>query len=406
MARSNIDGLKKFAELANDYWANFREDKNDYFNTSEAREARNELNKRYVEMRDFIDEAEGGTPYVRLFGGQPVEVFRTAFSSANSTGAFHAMKNVPDILARTIAFHGNKKAVSETAEPASEQHSPYINLEIIEGFESKEGPFNYRKLVKLLRQLNDNYERGNEHGCSQLIKAVLNHIPPLLGVKTFQELANNYQWSSTSHKEYAKHLNQWLAEAHDVTHTVISDRDDVFIRDDLPHRIYINTILEECRVRTVEEVPRFERQQQAEKPKEKVLEQKPSINVTVKEQLLRWANWSTYGPSFNGHVTIDNYASDKPNYLNKVTLLGTNGDGTPYKGEIFKARLGKETIQRLKIDANEIVDCEVFVSHLPYSPDAAQGGIMMPDLDRDTVRLSFEFADGQSAEASVKITKG
>ncbi len=403
MARSNIDRLKKFSELANDYWQKFREDKNDYYNTVEAQEARNELNKRHVELKDLIAEAEGMTPAVSLFGGQPVDLFRTAFNSSNSTAAFHAMKNVPDILARTIAFHGNKKAVSEPVKASS--RNTYINPEIIEGFENKEGPFNYRKLVKLLKQLNDNYERGNEHSCSQLIKAILNHIPPLLGYETFKSLASSYKWSSDAHTKYAARLNEWITVAHSGTHSLISASNDLFTTEDLPLAIYLNEVLEECRVHTVSVLPKFKETTKTKPENLKSNKVIGNINVTVKEQLLRWANWSDFKSSFNGHITINNYNSDKPNYLNKVTLLGTNEDGSPYRGEIFKVRLDKKMVERLKIGANEIVDCEVFISHLPHLPDAVSGQ-MMPELDRDTVKLLFEFADGQSAEASVHITKG
>lgn len=262
MTRSNIDRLKQFSELANKYAQSVREEKRDYFNTTDAQEARNELNKRYVELRDLIVESEGGIPLVSILGGQPVEVFRMAFSSANITGAFHALKNVPDVLARAVAFHGGKRAQSNPGK--ADEHSEaglktYIKIDIIEAFEIKEGPFNYQKLVKLLRQINDNYGRGNEHACSQLLKATLNHIPPLLGYKTFEELSNNYKWSSDAHKTYAHLLNEWTAEAHDVTHTYISDRDDLFTTEDLPPPIRINTILQECQLKTVEDIPKFEK---------------------------------------------------------------------------------------------------------------------------------------------------
>ncbi len=405
MARSNIDRLKKFSELSNDYWQKFREDKNDYYNTAEAQEARNELNKRHVELKDLIAEAEGMTPAVSLFGGQPVDLFRTAFNSSNSTAAFHAMKNVPDILARTIAFHGNKKAVSEPKKVSG--RTAYINPEIIEGFESKEGPFNYRKLIKLLKQLNDNYERGNEHSCSQLIKAILNHIPPLLGYETFNSLASSYKWSSDAHKKYAARLNEWITVAHSGTHSLVSASNDLFTTEDLPLPIYLNEVLEECRVNTVTEIPSFKKSATPVVTKPKPADTNQSVSVTVKEQMLKWANWSEYGPSFNGHITLNNFNNDKPNYLNQVFVSGTNGNGRPYKGENFKVRLGRDTVQRLKVDANEIVDCEVFVSHSNLTNDVSQWiDKEMPDLDRDTVKLVLEFADGQSQEASVHITRG
>lgn len=48
------------------------------------------------------------------------------------------------------------------------------------------------KLTRLLAELNDNYSRGNAYAAHALLRAILDHIPPLLGCADFKAAANNY----------------------------------------------------------------------------------------------------------------------------------------------------------------------------------------------------------------------
>jgi hypothetical protein len=45
--------------------------------------------------------------------------------------------------------------------------------------------------------LNDNYSRGNAYAAHALLRAILDHIPPLLGCADFKAAANNHSWSRT-----------------------------------------------------------------------------------------------------------------------------------------------------------------------------------------------------------------
>jgi hypothetical protein len=52
------------------------------------------------------------------------------------------------------------------------------------------------KLARLVAELNDNYSRGNAYAAHALLRALLDHIPPLLGCPDFKVPANNYPWAA------------------------------------------------------------------------------------------------------------------------------------------------------------------------------------------------------------------
>jgi hypothetical protein len=71
--------------------------------------------------------------------------------------------------------------------PLADRLSPYVDPEVsaslavrAEGLGLDPG-----KLVRLVAELNDNYSRGNAYAAHALLRAVLDHIPPLLGCADF-----------------------------------------------------------------------------------------------------------------------------------------------------------------------------------------------------------------------------
>ena len=101
------------------------------------------------------------------------------------------------------------------------------------------------KLVRLLAELNENYSRGNAYGAHALLRAVLDHIPPLLGCADFKAAANNYSWSRTD-RGYARRLLDFKLQADDALHRQISKRTDQLGIDDMPPKVWVNRILQEC----------------------------------------------------------------------------------------------------------------------------------------------------------------
>ncbi len=101
------------------------------------------------------------------------------------------------------------------------------------------------KLTRLVAELNDNYSRGNAYAAHALLRAILDHIPPLLGCADFKVAANNYSWSRTD-RGYARRLLDFELRADDALHRQISKRTDQLGMGDMPPRVWVNRILQEC----------------------------------------------------------------------------------------------------------------------------------------------------------------
>lgn len=66
--------------------------------------------------------------------------------------------------------------------------------------------FDLCKLLKFCEELNDCYKTNNFLAIIMLTRALIDHIPPIFGVKTFSEVANNYS-GTKSFKESMDRLN-------------------------------------------------------------------------------------------------------------------------------------------------------------------------------------------------------
>ncbi|MBO6827949.1 MAG: hypothetical protein JJ876_00150 [Muricauda sp.] len=87
-----------------------------------------------------------------------------------------------------------------------------IRIEEIKKLES--GKFDFRKLIKLLEEINDNYSIGNYFAVSALSRAVVDHIPPIFEKENFEQVANNYGGSSI--KKSFRRLNESMKVIADI----------------------------------------------------------------------------------------------------------------------------------------------------------------------------------------------
>lgn len=67
--------------------------------------------------------------------------------------------------------------------------------------------FDLRKLIRLCEEANTCYAVGSYFAVAMLVRAILDHVPPLFGQTTFQAVANNYP-GSKSFKASMDHLDR------------------------------------------------------------------------------------------------------------------------------------------------------------------------------------------------------
>jgi hypothetical protein len=139
----------------------------------------------------------------------------------------------------------------EPPEPAADPlpaSGPYVDLQVLEAIRAKDGvsSFNVAKLLNLIAELNDNYARKNTYASHALMRAILDHVPPILGCASFAAIANNYPWGPTD-KRYIKKLVDFRDRADDALHRQIRNKGDLLDVDDLVHlRVPVGQLLQEC----------------------------------------------------------------------------------------------------------------------------------------------------------------
>lgn len=77
--------------------------------------------------------------------------------------------------------------------------------------------FDTKKLLRMAAELNSAYKAESYISSAFLIRAILDHVPPIFGTATFSEVANNYSDGGRSFKEAMLHLqnsSRKIADSH------------------------------------------------------------------------------------------------------------------------------------------------------------------------------------------------
>lgn len=69
----------------------------------------------------------------------------------------------------------------------------------------KNAKFDLSKFLRFTEELNENYDRGNYLSCALLIRAIINHVPPIFGCQAFAQVVAN---SGRSKKTLLGHLEE------------------------------------------------------------------------------------------------------------------------------------------------------------------------------------------------------
>ena len=105
--------------------------------------------------------------------------------------------------------------------------------------------FDVGKLLSLIKELNANYADGHTYGSHALLRAILDHVPPILGQTGFGGVASSYRWTRTD-KGYMQQLLSCKTQADDALHRQISSKQCVLRFSDLPASVCVNRLLQEC----------------------------------------------------------------------------------------------------------------------------------------------------------------
>jgi hypothetical protein len=99
----------------------------------------------------------------------------------------------------------------------------------------KSPKFDFKKLIRLCEELNIASREDSYLAIGMLTRALLDHVPPVFGVKSFSEVANNYVGGTKSFKDTMLHLDTGAKKIADgLLHTQIRKSET------LPNRQQVN----------------------------------------------------------------------------------------------------------------------------------------------------------------------
>jgi len=271
------------------------------------------------------------------------------------------------------------------------QSMKYIKQEIINGFKNKKDIFNYKKLICLLNELNSNFESKHVYSSLALIRAVLDHIPPILGCSSFEEVVNNYPWQRTD-KKYMETLSKDASD--DALHRQISKKEDLLDMVSIPNSIAINRLLQEC-LESKEGKNRF-----SLVPKTIKNSESNRIKIKIESKEIRWANfllargtWS----SFLINLEIDNFDNNKPDYVS-ISIKAKLDSGEEWIGNHFIYKY-KNTMniqgnqdEKLRIGPKQVESINFYVSNYVVSAGRIEE---MPKISNKPIEILVSTRSGE-----------
>ncbi|WP_330294056.1 hypothetical protein [Streptomyces sp. NBC_00576] len=135
-----------------------------------------------------------------------------------------------------------------TAEPS---RGPYVDVDLMAELETAAATTRWKvhKLIALCEGLNDAYIAGNPYACAAMLRAILDHIPPVFEHTDFKHVAAQHVFSmKRNDKTHAQRLAAFKDIADDVMHRAIGHTVPRIRMDDLPEPIRLNAVLNEVLV--------------------------------------------------------------------------------------------------------------------------------------------------------------
>jgi hypothetical protein len=125
----------------------------------------------------------------------------------------------------------------------------FIDDETLRELRSKaSSSFDIRKLVRFCEEINDSYARGNYLASALLIRAVMNHVPPIFGCGTFSEVTAQAGRSLKTIFERLEDSARPIADLH--THALIRKKEQLPTKHQVePYKACFELLIQEVIVR-------------------------------------------------------------------------------------------------------------------------------------------------------------
>ncbi|MEY9531937.1 hypothetical protein [Sinorhizobium fredii] len=177
-----------------------------------------------VEARTIIEEELG------LANNYSLPLIRAVSSSGGFVGgpSYAAVEEASKVARAAIRTIERKRTRPAALPPGAR---PYVDPARISALQAMgKGPWDFARLVELCREINVAAANRCHMSTAMLLRTILNHVPPVLGFNTFEEVANSYGGakSQKSFKASMQRLQGSLRNIADMhLHSLIRSREDV-----------------------------------------------------------------------------------------------------------------------------------------------------------------------------------
>lgn len=193
--------------------------------------ARDELEKGFPNKRTCLSWAAKVEPLLifnPLYQADFAQQLQTLHRNVSSYTAEPAFEEMVTTLEKAIEQLKHELETETPVEPLKllSPMGDYVHQDRINALKAVTSqPFDLSKLIQLCNELNSCHRNRNLYAIIMLCRAIIDHVPPIFGLKSFSEVANNYA-GTKSFKESMDRLNnssRRIADQH--LHTQIRNRE-------------------------------------------------------------------------------------------------------------------------------------------------------------------------------------
>ncbi|WP_129306566.1 hypothetical protein [Streptomyces sp. L2] len=175
------------------------------------------------------------------------EVTRSVLQYRGVSTVEEYVEKTCEIVFTTAGQYGTP-AIAVAPPAAALGRGPYVDLALLDDLEQAAAGTKWKvhKLIALCQGLNDAYKAGNPYVCAAMIRAVMDHIPPVFGQPDFKQVASQHTFKmKQTDKAHAQFLANYKTIGDDVMHRPIGLSVPVITMDDIPTPIRLNAVLRE-----------------------------------------------------------------------------------------------------------------------------------------------------------------
>jgi hypothetical protein len=158
------------------------------------------------------------------------------------TGAARQLKDFLYLIDKVAAQNkgaGQKVRNEDVGRTAYVDKNTLLRLNKIESYN-----FDLSRLIALCNELDDNYSLENYHSCGMLLRAILDHIPPIFNKKGFEDVCA--QHGGRSFKDIVRPLNETARKiGDDYLHTQVSKKVLAITKTQVSFQANLDTLLNE-----------------------------------------------------------------------------------------------------------------------------------------------------------------